>query len=62
MPTGVVMVLFAMMPGDDEAVVLAREWIKAQGLTSADARLVKRDEMVLVIDKGDAWRRLKAIS
>ncbi len=52
-------VLFAMAPDDDISVHSARDWIKLHGITGDDARLVKRDGMVLVIDKGTAFAKLK---
>jgi ribosomal protein L36 len=55
------MVIFATCPDDDQGVSDARAWIKAHGITPDGARLVKRDGLVLVIDKGDTWRRLKQI-
>lgn len=52
-------VLFAMAPDDEISVQAARDWIKRHGITGDDARLVKRDGMVLVIDKGTAFAKLK---
>ena len=52
------MVLFATTATDD-GVADARAWIKHHSITSDEARLVKREDMVLVIDKGATWRRLK---
>jgi len=52
------MVLFAMTPDDEAGVALAREWIKLQGLTGDDVRMVKREGSVLVLDKADACKRL----
>lgn len=52
-------VLFAMAPDDEIAVSEARAWLKLHQVTADDARLVKRDGMVLVIDNGHTWRRLK---
>ena len=52
-------VLFAMAPDDDISVQAARDWIKMHGITGDDARLVKRDGMVLVIDKGTALAKIK---
>jgi len=54
------MVLFATAPDDDEGVTLARAWIRQHGLTGEDARLVKRDGCVAVIDKGAALARIGA--
>ena len=55
----VVMVLFAMAPDDEISVQAARDWIKLHGITGDDAKLVKRDGMVLVIDKGTALAKIK---
>ena len=52
-------VLFAMAPDDEISVQAARDWIKRHGITGDDARLVKRDGMVIVIDKGTAFAKLK---
>ena len=52
-------VLFAMAPDDEISVHAARDWIKRHGITGDDSRLVKRDGMVLVIDKGTAFAKLK---
>ena len=52
-------VLFAMAPDDEISVHAARDWIKRHGITGDDARLVKRDGMVIVIDKGTAFAKLK---
>ena len=52
-------VLFAMAPDDEISVQAARDWIKLHGITGDDARLVKRDGMVIVIDKGTAFAKLK---
>ena len=52
-------VLFAMAPDDDISVQAARDWIKLHGITGDDAKLVKRDGMVLVIDKGAALAKIK---
>ena len=51
-------VLFAMAPDDDISVQAARDWIKLHGITGDDAKLVKRDGMVLVIDKGAALAKI----
>lgn len=51
-------VLYAISADDDEALLAARAWIKAQAITPDEAKLVKRDGMVLVIDKAETWRRL----
>ena len=53
------MIIFAMSPDDDISVQAARDWIKRHGITGDDARLVKRDGMVIVIDKGTAFAKLK---
>ncbi len=45
------MVVYATTPEDDEGVTLARNWIKAQGLTGDDVRMVKREGCVMVLDK-----------
>ena len=52
-------VLFAMSPDDEISVQAARDWIKLHGITGDDAKLVKRDGMVLVIDKGTALAKIK---
>lgn len=56
--TGVT-VLFAMSPDDEISVQAARDWIKRHGITGDDARLVKRDGVVQVIDKGTAFAKIK---
>ena len=56
---GVVTVLFAMAPDDDISVQAARDWIKRHGITGDDARLIKKDGVVQVIDKGTAFAKLK---
>ena len=56
--TGVT-VLFAMSPDDEISVQAARDWIKRHGITGDDARLIKKDGMVLVIDKGTALAKIK---
>ena len=53
------MVVYATTPDDDEGVTFARNWIKAQGLTGDDVRMVKREGSVIVLDKEDAHKRLK---
>ena len=52
-------VLFAMSPDDEISVQAARDWIKLHGITGDDAKLVKRDGMVLVIDEGTALAKIK---
>jgi len=52
-------VLFAMAPDDDISVHSARDWIKRHGITGDDARLIKKDGVVQVIDKGTAFAKLK---
>ena len=52
-------VIFAMAPDDDISVHAARDWIKRHGITGDDARLVKRDGVVQVIDKGTAFAKIK---
>ena len=52
-------VLFAMAPDDEISVQAARDWIKRHGITGDDARLIKKDGVVLVIDKGTAFAKLK---
>ena len=56
--TGVT-VLFAMAPDDEISVQAARDWIKRNGITGDDARLIKKDGVVQVIDKGTAFAKLK---
>jgi len=53
------MIIYAHCPADDIAIADARAWIKRHGLTPDDARLVRRDGCVLVIDKGTAFLKLK---
>ena len=53
------MIIYAHCPADDIATADARAWIKRHGLTPDDARLVRRDGCVLVIDKGTAFLKLK---
>lgn len=53
------MVLYAISADDDDAVSSARAWIRMHQIQPDEARLVKRDGMVLVIDKGETWRRIK---
>ena len=52
-------VLLAMAPDDEISVQAARDWIKRHGITGDDARLIKKDGMVLVIDKGTALAKIK---
>ena len=56
---GDMMVIFATCPDDDEGVSLARAWIRAHGITKDEAKLVKRDGCVCVVDKAETWRRIK---
>lgn len=53
------MVVFAASSDEDECVAAARAWMRAQGLTSDDVRLVKRGGQVLVIDRCETWKRLR---
>lgn len=53
------MIIFAMSPDDDISVQAARDWIKRHGITGDDARLIKKDGVVQVIDKGTAFAKLK---
>lgn len=53
------MVLYAISADDNDAVASARAWIMMHKIQPDEARLVKRDGMVLVIDKGETWRRIK---
>lgn len=53
------MVLYAISADDDDAVASARAWIRMHKIQPDETRLVKRDGMVLVIDKGETWRRIK---
>ena len=53
------MILLAITPDDDQAVADARAWLRAHKITGDEARLIKRDGQVLVIDKAETWRRLK---
>lgn len=53
------MILLAITPDDDQGVAEARAWIRAHQITGDEARLIKRDGQVLVIDKAETWRRLK---
>ena len=54
-----VTVLFAMAPDDEISVQAARDWIKMHGITGDDARLIKKDGVVQVIDKGTALAKIK---
>jgi len=54
------MILYAISADDDAAVTDARQWVRQHGITPDDARLVRRDGMVMVVDKGETWRRIKA--
>jgi len=54
------MILYAISADDEAAVAGARAWLRDHGITPEDARLVRRDGMVLVVDKGETWRRIKA--
>lgn len=56
------MILFAVCPDDADSLTMARDWIAAHGIQPTEARLVKRDGMIVVIDRGETWRRLKPIS
>ena len=53
------MVIFATCPDDEEGVSLARAWIRAHAITPDEAKLVKRDGCVCVVDKAETWRRIK---
>jgi len=53
------MIIFATCPDDDISVQAARDWIKLHGITGDDARLIKKDGVVLVIDKGTALAKIK---
>lgn len=53
------MVMYAISADDDEAVAAARAWIRLHHITPEEGRLVKRDGMILVIDKGETWRRIR---
>jgi ribosomal protein L36 len=53
------MILYATCPDDADGVTLARAWVKAHGIGPDDARLVRRDGCVLVIDKAETWRRVR---
>jgi len=48
-----------MAPDDEISVQAARDWIARHEITGDDARLVKRDGVVLVIDKGTALAKIK---
>lgn len=53
------MVLYAISADDDDAISSARAWIRLHQIQPDEARLVKRDGMVLVIDKAETWRRIR---
>ena len=55
------MTIFATCPDDDEGVSLARAWIRAHGITPDEAKLVKRDGCVCVVDKAETWRRIRLL-
>ena len=54
------MILYAVSADDEAAVSGARQWVRQNSITPDDARLVRRDGMVMVVDKGETWRRIKA--
>jgi ribosomal protein L36 len=56
------MILYAISADDDAAVTDARAWVKAHSITPEDARLVRRDGMVMVVDKGETWRRIRSVA
>lgn len=53
-------ILYAISADDEASVARARAWLRYHGITTDDARLVRRDGMVLVEDRGETWRRIKA--
>lgn len=53
------MIIYFISADDDAAQADARGWIKRHRLTPADARLVRKDGSVMVIDKGTAFEKLK---
>ena len=55
------MILYAASADDEAAVAGARAWLRDHGITQDDARLVRRDGMVLVEDKGETWRRIRSV-
>lgn len=56
------MILYAISADDDAAVSEARAWVRQNGITPDDARLVRRDGMVMVVDKGETWRRIRSVA
>jgi ribosomal protein L36 len=56
------MILYAISADDDAAVSEARAWVRQNGITPDDARLVRRDGMVMVVDKGETWRRIRIVT
>ena len=52
------MIIYYISAEDDAAQSDARSWIKRHGLTPDDARLVRKDGAVMVIDKGTAFDKL----
>lgn len=53
------MILFAATPDDEESVSMARTWLRVHHIHPNEARLIKREGQVLIIDKGETWRRIK---
>jgi hypothetical protein len=45
------MAIFTACPADDAAIQAARDFIKKRGLTAADVRMVKRGDVVQVIER-----------
>lgn len=52
------MIIYYISADDEAAVADARAWIKRHKLTPDDARLVRKDGAVMVIDKGTAFDKL----
>lgn len=55
-------VIFAAGPDHDWALAMARQWIRLQGLRPEDARLVKRDDQVIVTLRPGMSPALRAVS
>ena len=56
------MILYAISADDDAAVSEARQWVRDHSITPDDARLVRRDGMVMVVDRGETWRRIRSVA
>jgi len=56
------MILYAISADDEAAVSEARSWVRQHVITPDDARLVRRDGMVMVVDRGETWRRIRSVA